>query len=319
MEGSRRPQRGVALLLFLFLLFGIGTATALAALNSTRARLEQERQTQLALQQAKEALIGNAAANATLPGRLLCPERLSVTSPIEGQAQSSCTTTATRIGRFPWKSLRLEQLADGTGEPLWYAISPGFSSLPINSNTSGQLQVDGLPNAAVAIIIAPGPPLTGQSRTPVGPTTLPQASDYLDLGNAGGSAFVSTGPTFTFNDRIAVITQSDLFKAVNTRVLAELRGLDDQGINLPNRGLRSYYNEKGMFPWADGNSDGLADLNVTSGKLPYNDPDLILDSWLGDNGWPALTNYTRLSVKSAQISIGSSTLKVVPCQALPCP
>lgn len=316
MANARHSQKGVSLLLFLLVTLGFFSTIALSALNSANGRAARELKTALALQQAKEALIGDAVANITSPGRLRCPERLSIVAPIEGQAQGTCSTPATRIGRFPWNSLHLDRLIDGTGEPLWYAISPGFSASPINSNTIGQLQLDGIPNTAVAIIFAPGTPLPGQTRSAISPATPPLETDYLDLGNAGGPAFVSSGPAASFNDRILVITQSDLFKVLNMRVLAELRGLDDQAPNLPIRGLRKYIHDFGA-PWADGNGDGLSDLNVATGKPPYNN--LILDSWLSSNGWPALVSYTRLSAVSAQISIGSSTLKVVPCPALPCP
>lgn len=317
MKNWPKSQSGVSLLLFLLVIVVFFSTIALTALNNAKGRAAQDRKTERALQLAKEALIGDAVANATLPGRLRCPERLSIASPTEGQAQGSCNTPVTRIGRFPWNSLHLEQLTDGAGEPLWYAVSPGFSAAPINSATAGQLQLNGTSNAAVAIIFAPGPPLAGQARRLASPADPPQEENYLDLGNAGGPAFVSTGPTDSFNDRIIVITHADLFNAVNKRILAELRGLDDQAPNLPIRGLRSYYKLNGQFPWADSNSDGLSDLNATAGKLPYNE--LLLDPWLGTNGWPALTNYMRLSANSAQLSIGSSSLKVIPCPALPCP
>jgi len=317
MPPLRSSQGGVALLLLLLVAFGFFSIVALSALNNANGRAAQQRKTELALQLAKDALIGDAVANATLPGRLRCPERISVVSPIEGQAQTSCTTLTTRIGRFPWKSLHLDRLTDSTGEPLWYAVSPGFSSAPINSNTLGQLQLDSTPNAAVAIIFAPGPPLPGQSRSPASPTNPPQAADYLDLGNAGGSAFVSTGPASNFNDQITVITQSDLFNALNKRVLAELRGLDDQAPNLPIRGLRDFYKINGQFPWADSDGDGYANTNVSTNKLPFNE--LSLDAWLGANNWLPLVTYTRISANSAQLSLGTSTMKVAPCLALPCP
>jgi len=316
MVHAKRVQHGVALLLFLLVVFGIAATFSLSALNQNAFRLEQESRTEQALNLAKEALIGDAVAS-TIPGRLRCPESISIANPIEGQAQGSCTTAASRIGRFPWKTLRLDTLRDGTGEPLWYALSPGFSAAPINSNTLGQLQVDGRPNAAVAVIVAPGVPLSGQSRTAVTPANPPQVSQYLDLTNSGGSAFVSSGPVGTINDRFVIITQAELFKAVNTRVLAELRGLDDQAPNLPVRGLRNYHNLYGTFPWADNDGDGFADANIATGRLPFNE--LSLDAWLTTNNWLPLVSYTRISANSAQLSIGTSIMKAVPCPALPCP
>lgn len=317
MKAPRSAQRGVALLLFLLIAFGIFSIVALSALNSSNGSAAQQRKTELALQQAKEALIGDAVSNQTLPGRLRCPEQLSVGSPIEGQAQTSCTTLASQVGRLPWKSLHLDRLTDSTGEPLWYAVSPGFASTPINSNTLGQLQLDSRPNSAVAIIFAPGPPLPGQTRSPPSPTDPPQKIDYLDLGNAGGSAFVSSGPAPNFNDQIVVITQSDLLNALHKRVLAELRGLDDQAPNLPVRGLRNFYKTYGEFPWADSDGDGYANANISTNKLPFNE--LSLDAWLGANNWLPLVTYTRVSANAAQLSLGTSTMKIAPCLALPCP
>lgn len=300
----------------LFVIFGAMTSYALWHLNQGNLRGDKQRKTQEVLQQAKEALIGDAVASST-PGRLRCPEKLSLTAPIEGQAQSSCATPSSRIGRFPWRTLRLERLADGDGEPLWYALSPGFSTAPINHAVSvGQIQLNAQPNAAVAIIIAPGVQLAGQIRGPVSPSTPPLEVNYLDLGNAGGTNFISTGPAASFNDHIIVITHADLFKAINARVLAEIRGLDDQAPNLPIRGLRNYYNTYGTFPWADSNNDGDEDSGIASARLPYNE--LSLDAWLSANQWLPLVSYVRTSSSAAEIGIGTSVLKVTPCPALPC-
>lgn len=322
MVKNQNSQRGAALLLFLFLALGVGATLFLSAWNINRAHQERERKTLLALQQAKEALIGDAAvykSSSTLPGHLRCPEVLSAGSPVEGQAQSSCASTASRLGRFPWRTLKTDNLVDGDGEPLWYALSTGFSSKPINNNSIGQIQVDGIPNAAVAIIIAPGAPLSSQNRSQPSASNPPQPTDYLDLGNAAGSAFISNGPPASFNDRVITISHAELFRAVNARVLAEIRGLDDTG--LPVNGLRRYYNDNGQFPWAALPGGGPAIPNTATGGLPIND--LTFDSntlgWLNDNNWPSRVTYTRLSANTAQISIGSSVMKVLPCTALPCP
>lgn len=314
-------QRGAALLLFTFLVLIFGASVFVSAWNGRQAVDERRRTTEKALFQAKEALLGYAARHATLPGRLVCPEQLSVGSPVEGQAQSTCTTTAARLGRFPWATLKTERLTDPQGEPLWYAVSPGFSSSPINAGTPGQLQVDGVANIAAAIIIAPGAPLTGQSRTTPSPTTPPQAANYLDLGNAGGVAFVTGGPATTFNDQVLVVTQAEWAKAVGMRVLAEVRGPDDQAPALPNKGLRRYRNDNGSFPFADNNADGLADPGQLTGPLAYNELyfDTATLTWLNNSGWLSLVSYTRQSTNSALISLGGAQMKVVPCTSLPCP
>lgn len=323
---ERHSQRGASLLLLLFLVTGIGASIFLSAWNNSRAQQERQRQTSIALQTAKEALIGDAATyrqpsnGMPKPARLRCPELLSAGSPTEGQAKTSCTTQASLLGRFPWNTLKTERLVDGDGEPLWYAVSPGFSSSPINSSTQGQLQVDGTPNAAVAIIIAPGAPLPGQSRSLPSAANPPQPGNYLDLTNAMGAAFITNAPASTFNDRVIVITQSELFAAANKVVLAEVRGLDDQAPGLPINGLRRYYQDNGQFPWAAPIGGGSAIPNQIAGGLPFND--LFFTGslpWLTANNWLAQIGYTRISANSAQINIGSTVMKVVPCTALPCP
>lgn len=321
MKSTCHRQRGIALLLFLFLAIGIGATVFLSSWNTNRARIDQDRKTQLALEQAKEALIGYAAAykdssGFPLPGRLPCPETLSPGSPIEGQAQTSCSSVATRLGRYPWNSLKTDRLLDGSGEPLWYAVSSGFYSASINSNSVGQLQLNSTPNAVIAIIFSPGPPLPGQNRSIPSATNPPQPSNYLDLGNASGVTFISSGPTTTFNDHIITITNSELFKVVNQRVLAEIRGPNNQSPLLPSLGLRGYYNSYGQLPWADINGDGAGDTNQTVGAVPYID---LATPWLNTNNWPPLITYQRLTSSSAKISIGSTTMSIVPCTALPCP
>lgn len=314
MTGLRQPgQTGVSLLLFTFVLLILGTTFFLSAWNGKQALQSRTLQREQSMQQAKEAVIGYAARNpptpasTTPPGRLICPEKLSASDPIEGQAQSNCFSITPVIGRFPWKTLKTGRLTDDQGEPLWYVVSPGFDAAPINSNTPGQLQVDGMGNSAVALIIAPGSPLPGQNRSPPSATNPPQGADYLDLTNSTGP-FVTDGPAGTFNDKVLVITSADLAKAVNLRILAEIRGLDTVG------GLLRYHWENGQFPWADTNADGYGNAGQAIGALPYNDLsfDSTTKTWLNSNGWFPLVSYRRLSADSVQISIGSTSLKVVP-------
>lgn len=316
---SRLSQHGVALLGLLFALLTIALGTLLSAWTNRNAIQSREQATQAALQQAKDALIGFAATQST-PGRLPCPENTgSIGTPMEGQAQGSCSTPASRIGRLPWRTLQTGKLLDGEGKELWYALSPGFSSSPINSTTIGQLNVDGVANAAVAIVIAPGAPLAGQQRTEPTAANPPQAVDYLDLTNPAGT-FVSKGTAASFNDQILIISHADLFNAVHRTVLAEVRGLDDQNPGLPIRGLRRYFTDYGSFPWAANPGSGSAVANLVSGALPYNDLNYLGNStWLSTNGWLPLVTYTRTSTSQAQVQLGTSTMTILPCTTLPCP
>jgi len=321
LRGHAPAQRGVVLLGLLFAIIATVAGILLTGWNTRQAVELREARTQKALQQAKEALIGYAAAYANAPGRLPCPEdETRIGTLLEGQAKGSCTTPPSRIGRLPWRTLKTGPLVDGSGESLWYVLSPGFSSAPVNHLTVGQLTVNGTANAAVALIIAPGSPTGAQQRTEPSATNPPLAVDYLDLSNASNGPFVTTGPASAFNDRVSVLSANELFATINRVVLAEIRGLDDQAPNLPVRGLRRHFLDNGEFPWATTGSSGSAVPNTASGGLPYADLNYLGNSiWLANNGWLSLVSYTRLAPNRAQIQLGTSTLTVLPCSTLPCP
>lgn len=230
----RRAQSGASLIVLAVILV-LGTAgvllTALnfATSNTTAAKRAKSGR---ALAEAKLALVGYAATQASTdnyPGRLPCPEAAGYYGDAanEGIASGFCTLPA--VGRFPWRTLGLSKLTDGYGEPLWYVVSPGFAlpsstaSVSINSNTTAQLTVDGTSAAAVALIIAPGPPLNVQSATGCAArvqsraASPPHLQDYLECENATSPAdatFVTTGPSTSFNDQMVRITHAELFDAV---------------------------------------------------------------------------------------------------------
>ncbi|MBL8450868.1 MAG: hypothetical protein JNM32_13245 [Dechloromonas sp.] len=302
-------QSGVALLLLLMVVVMAGAALFLGAWNGAEARRQGETLTATALREAKDAVLGWSAAHASHPGLMPCPEdTVALGSANEGQARAACTAPGPLTGRLAWRTLKQGVLQDVSGAPLWYVLSPGLRSAPINTNTVGQLSVDGVANAAVALIIAPGVPLPGQSRTLPTAANPPAAADYLDLGNAGGVAFVSQGPAATFNDRVLTITRTELMTRLVTRVLAELGGEATVG------GLRRFHNDFGEFPWADSDADGIAEAGVISGTMPYKDMtfDATTFNWLLANGWFPLAAYTRADAHSALITLGGRTLKVLP-------
>ena len=240
----RRAQRGAALLLLAAMLVLGGTWLIVSALNAARRdSAAMFTASGDALRQAKAGLLGYMAVQAgkssscpstsnceLYPGRLPCPEVASPTAATEGTASSYCSLPA--VGRLPWRTLGMDKLTDAAGEPLWYVVSPGFNrasagvTLTINSNTSAQLSLDGNANAAVALIIAPGAPLDVQAasgcsaRNQTRSQTFPlNYLDYLECGNADGdSAFVTTGPSTSFNDQVIAITHADLFNVVEPAV-----------------------------------------------------------------------------------------------------
>lgn len=221
-HSTKQRQRGVVFIVMMVIMI-IGVAAFLvSSLSSTAFRTKRDEVTANALAQAKEALIGRAVSDSTMPGRLPCPEDTSlIGTPNEGQALGFCTLPA--IGRLPWKSLGLGDLRDGNGDKLWYVLSAGFRNSPLNSDTPAQLTVDGVPNKAAAIIFSAGLPINGQSRPVPTSSTPPDITQYLELSNsAGGNTFVSTGPTGTFNDKLLFISHDDLFRIVEKRVAKEV-------------------------------------------------------------------------------------------------
>ncbi|MEK7990980.1 MAG: hypothetical protein VSS52_008245 [Thiotrichaceae bacterium] len=217
-------QHGAVLLLMLILLMLAVTTVVLSALNDRHDyQLIQQQQTQRALHQAKQALIGFAAAydktHSNSPdafvGYLPCPD---VTG--DGSAATCAAAGQTVLGRFPWRSLGVPPLYDGSGECLWYAVSGGFKNnpkTPITHDTDGDIIIkdvngnilhgDTALNRAIAVVFAPNKPLSAQTRggssgtqTNCGYKNAPnagsnQASNYLEsiggVNNATGGGQLS--------------------------------------------------------------------------------------------------------------------------------
>ena len=220
-----KPQSGAALMLLVFMLAITLTTFAYQYLDARSGKLAQQDNTAAALAEAKAALIGYALAHTTVPGRLPCPEDpASIGTANEGQERSNCNTDALRIGRLPWRSLGTGKLVDGNGEPLWYAVSSGFMTAPINSETVPQLNLNGVANSAIAIVFSAGPALEGQTRSVVTLANPPVQANYLDQGNAdANTTFFSAVPSTIFNDQLITISHADIFVPLEKRVLGEIK------------------------------------------------------------------------------------------------
>ena len=228
----RAGQSGYTVI-FLIAFIGVLTAAWLAtSLGSTAVHIARERKTSAALGLAKQALIGRATADSSLPGSLPCPDlktQIAGTNvPDDGIADLFAGTNCpSYVGRLPWRTLGLPDLRDADGERLWYALSSNFrdfaSAVIINDSTMGTLSVTGDAPAAniAAIVFAAGAPLAGQSRG--GSTDRNNVVNYLDGANAaGGPAFVSRSASSAFNDRLLFITVADLMAVVEKRVAFEI-------------------------------------------------------------------------------------------------
>ncbi|MFC4159809.1 hypothetical protein [Chitinimonas lacunae] len=157
------------------------------------------------------------------------------------------------MGRLPWRDLGIDELRDGEGEPLWYAIDGAFrggssNSRPINSDTRPNLLYHRSPahpaEPIVAVILAPGAPLPGQRRT--ADTRLDRHHYFESFGPAdnrrpGGPYMngVDQHQAPALNDRLLAITPPILFDVIERRVGNELHQL-----------LQSYRARHGRWPAA---------------------------------------------------------------------
>jgi type II secretory pathway pseudopilin PulG len=195
------PQRGAALLIVLILAVTAMLTYVVTGLTPEAVEARRAQQTQLALMQAREALIGYALKYRDeqiaqgqadrVYGYLPLPDLGTSRNNNTGCTLEGCDAAnfpgnqmyASVIGRLPWRTLGLPPLRDGAGECLWYIVSGSHQRqqrvTPMNWDTLGHLDIvvsDGthslssaLANAherPVAVIFSPGAPLPGQQRNP---------------------------------------------------------------------------------------------------------------------------------------------------------
>jgi hypothetical protein len=269
---SKPCQEGAVLLLFALILL-IGSAyTLVVNLNSdTNFYTRQSKETQESLRLAKQALIAYAlnfpeidATSGTDkingPGYLPCPDINN-----NGSAGGTCSFsgTNTTIGRLPYKGLEVSDLRDSSGARLWYALSDNYRNSaglePLNSETPGQLTVDGNSDI-VAVIIAPGAPIGNQNRDPSDTTIATEIANYLETENNDlDLSFISIDPSSTdftdFNDRLISITRQELMEQVEKRVLGEAK-----------TALAAYKSTAGAYPWLSPFADPKAVARRVSGR-----------------------------------------------------
>jgi type II secretory pathway pseudopilin PulG len=297
-------QRGAVLMIMLVIMI-VGIAAILVnSLSSAALKNARQETTSNALAQAKDALLGRAVSDSNMPGSLPCPDTND-----DGSAELlSGNNCPSYIGRLPWKTLGLPDLRDGSGERLWYALSPAFrddnSAQPLNSNTKGTLLVyntDGVSLQtqagynAVAVIFSPGSALGSQTRNTVAQQN--SAANYLDIANGQNNSsasgpFIAGTQSATFNDQLLYITTKDLIPLVEQRVAGEVK-----------RVLANYYRDSGCncYPWADSvaqSADYDSNYGLNRGWLPNN---ALPVNWAGtfrppqwffDNEWYKLIYYS---------------------------
>ena len=282
--GSARPrQRGVVVLLLLMLGLCALAAVGLPWLAGLAAPAAPSPGADAAaLRTARDALLAYAAtypdrpglgSRTAGPGLLPCPDTRLDRNDVAGQADPPCAlSSGTETGLLPWRTLDLPDLRDGSGAPLWYALANGYRNNPagvVNSDTLANLRLDNCRadgRAIAALLIAPGPALPGQQRSPQLASARYLPAHYLEAANASrGDTCFSSLSGDTANDTVLAIDRATLNAAVETRVLAEVQ-----------RALRRYYADP--------------DGNDVAGR----DPRCLLDGLAPDcdNAWPWLSAWT---------------------------
>lgn len=280
--------------------------------DAATVRAREAAVTARALGDARRALIGWSvgaglarSGKAHAPGVLPFPDRN--TDPYGYDGEADCVTSGLSdrhlIGRLAWageaspcpdRALGVE-LRDGSGEPLWYAVSRnlvnhrggGVSDPPINpglldrppaypwlrlidANGSVVTASDGEPLEIAAVVIAPGPPLPGQTRSGFAPgpahfldsvtvngvtwdnadsdgcrDAVAGASAHPHCPGRAGEEFIlypnsrdTATETDSFNDRVTWITAEELLRAAETRALGEMAVV-----------LERYRSRHGAYPW----------------------------------------------------------------------
>jgi hypothetical protein len=304
---SALRQRGAALLAMAAII-ALGASwylvTRLNAETGLAAATAKTRNAQV-LNRAKMALIGYVVAQAGKggaypepnPGSLPCPENLGdfdSTIGNDGKMGSGCASSV-KVGRFPWRTIGTDMLVDAYGEPLWYVVStnwavPSGGNSVINSNTVGQLTVDGVANDAVALIIAPGPAITVPAATGCASwaqtrpaTGTPDWRNYLECENAtspADSTFVTRGPSGSFNDQVIKVTVADLMPGIEAAIAKRIESEIVPALNTVFMPADwGFAGSDPIYPWAApfanpgpgaGTSNYRGISPTLSGLLPFN-------------------------------------------------
>ena len=245
-------QQGAALLIMLLLLV-LGSVVLFSRnINGQLASASLAQDNAAALADAKEALLGHIVTrDAMQPGKygfLPCPDIDATGSSTEGEAHEANCGARYRsvLGRFPWRTAGIDPGRNRGGECLWYAVSGSWKAAGtnepelLNTDSSGQFRIlaaDGSTlitgatagERPVAVIIAPGPPIAGQTRTTLA-SGVEQcggsfvASRYLDNDASSGinnsnvsntadaiDDFITADPGGTVvNDQMIFITRSEI-------------------------------------------------------------------------------------------------------------
>ncbi|MBA3581430.1 MAG: hypothetical protein H0W44_03140 [Gammaproteobacteria bacterium] len=269
----QNKQQGQALLVLLLMISVTASIWLTSLYDEHEVNLLRQQNSMIVLQTAKTALKGvliekNSSAT-TRPG-LPCPDFNNdgnYAPPIDTNG-NNCKTYR---GWFPWRRVRLDDIRDASNERLWYVVDPAFQiEAPngLNPDVVPTLTLDNKP--VVAILIAPGAPLTGQQRTVNDSQADANVSHYLDTRNAMYDASLPI-TTLSFyngdgNDVLIGISKEEYFAAIWPKVAMTTRDILLRFYADPNPAITT---EGNYFPSASALTAincGISDTQLT-GRL----------------------------------------------------
>lgn len=288
-----RKEAGVALIFTALIIFAASVAVLFSLLDANDIKNERNKSSANALVRAKEALLSRAVTDGSIPGSLPCPS-----STDDGTADMfSGTSCPTYMGHLPWKTLDINDLRDGYAEKLWYVLSPSFRDNPVieplNYDVAGTLTVDGR-NDIVAIVFAPGPPVSLQARP------SDEVSDYLEGENSDGDDIYTADTSSALNDQLIAITRDELMRAVVRRVAGEIK-----------TELLAYEAANGRFPDASALGSPLGVNNYVSvtggdsGTVPTDRTDTATCNYSGTTLASCSVAFSLVGTASLQRTAGT--------------
>lgn len=333
-----KNQQGLALLILIIVIVLAFATYSLSGLSINQVKTDNKFQTRMALKKAKQALLAYAmnypdTAAGILnpnqgPGNFPCPDDdLDGDSDTPGSVLPGCNSAGDgTMGRFPWAELGMDEVRDGNGDFLWYAVSSNFTNFAngnINTSTTGEItirnsdgtvQFDGAGiNGVVAVVISPGVVLVRgdgltQRRSTVAEIDDPQ--NYLDIAfgednatyvNSDADGFI-TAPVrnaagdIMVNDQIVTISYEEVMRLVHARAGDEMA--------LALSGYASAcgaYPEASIFDPTKSKADGsyLSDAGIYEGHIPVDSINWdaggcangLLPDWIEAEEWHKETYY----------------------------
>jgi prepilin-type N-terminal cleavage/methylation domain-containing protein len=221
MSPARKPQRGFSLIEIALVLVVVGLALG-GLMSALGSQLENKRisDTQQALEEAKEALIGYAIINKRLPG--------PATSATNGVALTTCATEAVCTGFIPWATLGSPK-RDAWAKLIRYSVTPAYvdanitvtpptATKVIRTRVAGVLTTE--PPNVPAVIFSHGNANFGTTETGGaianggGPGNVDEISN--NTGGGTGITFIRRAPTAStaaggeFDDLVVTLTSNIL-------------------------------------------------------------------------------------------------------------